>query len=352
MTTPGGIVSADDAILVTGAAGFIGKRVVANLVQRDFRNVRCLVRRADDAQVVRDALPARMSAHLDVVTGNLLSRDDCARLADGVTVIYHLAAGRGDMFGDVFMNSVVTTRNLLDAALASPRLRRFVHVSSLSVYSNRDHVRRRVLDERCPLESEPARRGDPYTYGKAKQEEMVVEYGRRTGLPWVILRPGTVYGPGNDTITNRVGISTFGVFLHLGGANRIPLTYVDNCADAIVLAGLTPGVEGEAFNVVDDDLPSSRTFLRLYKRHVRRFRSIYVPHAVSYVLSCLWERYSSWSEGQLPPVYNARSWHAFYKKTRYTNTKLKTRLGWRPTVPPDLALRRYFESCRMKAGHA
>ena len=119
---------------------------------------------------------------------------------------------------------------------------------------------------------------------------------------------------------SRVGIGTFGIFLHLGGANTIPFTFVDNCVDAIVLAGLTKGVDGEVFNVVDDDLPSSRRFLRLYKRNVRHFRSIYLPHVVSYALCSLWEAYSSWSEGQLPPAYNRRGWHAYWKKTRYSNT--------------------------------
>ena len=55
----------------------------------------------------------------------------------------------------------------------------------------------------------------------------------------------------------------------MGGSNTIPFTYVDNCAEAIVLAGLVKGVDGEALNIVDDDLPSSREFLRLYKNNVR-----------------------------------------------------------------------------------
>src|SRR5207302_3097537 len=123
-------------------------------------------------------------------------------------------------------------------------------------------------------------------------------------IPYVIVRPGYVYGPGNEPITSRVGIGTFGLFLHLGGSNSIPFTYVDNCADAIVLAGLKRGVEGEVFNVVDDDSPSSRAFLRLYKKKVGGFRSLYVPHAVSYALCFLWEKYAEWSEGQLPPAFN------------------------------------------------
>ena len=67
---------------------------------------------------------------------------------------------------------------------------------------------------------------------------MVIEYGQKFGIPYVIVRPGVVYGPGKVNISNRVGIGTFGIFLHLGGSNEIPLTYVDNCAEAIALAGL------------------------------------------------------------------------------------------------------------------
>jgi nucleoside-diphosphate-sugar epimerase len=161
-----------------------------------------------------------------------------------------------------------------------------------------------------------------------------------------------VYGSGNEAITGRVGIGTFGIFLHLGGSNILPLSYVENCADAIALAGLKRGVDGEAFNIVDDDLPSSRQFLRLYKRHVRSFRSFYLPHAVSYGLCGLWEKYSNWSEGQLPPVFNRSRWHAYWGRTQYSNEKLKTRLGWTPKVPTSEALQRYFQSCREKALHA
>jgi nucleoside-diphosphate-sugar epimerase len=170
-------------------------------------------------------------------------------------------------------------------------------------------------------------------------------------VPYVIVRPGYVYGPGKDAITNRAGIATFGIFLHLGGSNTIPFTYVDNCADAIVLAGLRCGVDGEVFNVVDDDLPSSRRFLRLYKHKVRPFRSLYLPHALSYLLCLIWEKYSHWSEGQLPPVFNRKVWHAVWKKTHYTNAKVKSRLQWTPKVSSTEALERYFDSCREMQAH-
>jgi nucleoside-diphosphate-sugar epimerase len=112
-----------------------------------------------------------------------------------------------------------------------------------------------------------------------------------------------------------------------------------------VLAGLVKGVDGEVFNVVDDDLRASRQFLRLYKKNAKHFKSIYVPHLISYALCYLWEKYSQWSEGQLPPVFNRRRWHTDWKKTHYSNDKLKPRLGWVPKVPTAEGLRRYIEAC-------
>jgi nucleoside-diphosphate-sugar epimerase len=348
------IVGPDDPVLITGAAGFIGSRVVRRLLDRGFRNIRCLARPSSNIAAF-DAVTGRRGdgATVEVVEGNLLSRDDCAAATRDVKVIYHLAAARGEKsFPDAFMNSVVTTRNLLDASRQHGSLRRFVSISSFAVYTNTGKSRWRLLDESCPVEQRSELRGQAYTFAKVKQDEIVKEYGENFGIPYVIVRPGYVYGPGNEAITNRVGIGTFGIFLHLGGGNEIPLTFVDNCAEAIVLAGLRPGVEGHVFNIVDDDLPSSRQFLRAYKRNVRRFRSIYLPHAASYLLCALWEKYSSWSEGQLPPVYNRRGWHAFWKSTRYSNEKAKTLLGWVPHVPTAEALNIYFHSCREKVRHA
>jgi nucleoside-diphosphate-sugar epimerase len=339
------LIGADDPILVTGATGFIGSRLVATLLDHGFRHIRCFARPPSDLRALD--LSHRPGVRLEIVKGNLLSRSDCLAAAKDVAVVFHLAAGRGEKsFPDSFMNSVVTTRNLLDAVRIHGSLRRFVSISSFAVYSNTRKARRRLLDESCPVEQHPELRGDAYGFGKVKQDEIVEEYGRKFGIPYVIVRPGYVYGPGKTAITGRIGVDTFGLFLHLGGSNTLPLTFVDNCAHAIMRAGIVKHIDGRVFNVVDDDLPSSRQFLRLYKRQVRRFRSVYLPHAVSYAFCWLWETYSRWSEGQLPPAFNRRSWHAYWKKTRYSNKRLKTELGWTPVVSTAEGLSRYFRSCR------
>ena len=345
------VIRTDDAILVTGATGFIGSRLVRTLRESGFRNVRCFARPTSDGAQLEAACGT--GARLDVIKGNLLSRADCLAATRDAAVIFHLAAGRGEKsFPDAFMNSVVTTRNLLDAALEHGCLRRFVSISSFAVYSNMQKPSRRVLDESCQIEEHPELRGDPYCFAKVKQDEIVREYGQRYAIPYVIVRPGYVYGPGKHAISGRVGLDTFGVFLHLGGSNPVPFTFVDNCAHAIMLAGLTKGIDGQVFNVVDDDLPSSRRFLGLYKQNVRRFTSLYLPHAVSYVCCWLWEAYSRWSQEQLPPVFNRRGWHAYWKKTRYSNDKLKTELGWRQHVTTSEGLSRYFQSCHQRRQYA
>jgi len=210
------------------------------------------------------------------------------------------------------------------------------------VYSNLALARGALLDETCALEAAPQRRYDAYGFGKLKQEEVVREYGRSHGLRHVILRPGTVYGPGKKDLTGRIGIDFLGVFVHVGGTNELPLTYVDNCADAVVLAGLVPGIDGEVFNVVDDERMTSAQFLRAYRTKAGKLRTLRMPYAVAQRLCRFWERYSEQSLGQLPPAYNPLRCAAEWKGNRYTNAKLRERLGWCPRVPLDQAMDRYL----------
>jgi nucleoside-diphosphate-sugar epimerase len=348
------IIDHNDLILVTGANGFIGSKVVEKLLELGFANIRCFARRtAEGGRLAQLSSSLNGEARLEIVKGNLLSPQDCAVATKDAKIIFHLAAGRGEKsFPDAFMNSVVTTRNLLDASAKENCLKRFVNISSFSVYSNKNKSRGKLLDETAPVEKKPFLRGEAYCFAKVEQDEIVAEYGEKLNVPYVIVRPGQVYGPGNEGITGRVGSGTFGIFMHLGGSNQIPLTYVDNCAEAIALVGLKKGVDGQVFNIVDDDLPSSRKFLRLYKRHVGNFASVYIPHFASYALCYLWERYSAWSHDQLPPVFNRMRWHAYWKSTRYSNEKLKSMTGWKPKMRTEDGMMRFFESCRGRKANA
>jgi len=341
------IASPDDRILVTGSNGFIGSKVVEKLLEYGFANLRCFVRpssRLPRLKEVLDRLPAGRNA--DLAIGDLLSRDDCRNAAEGVSIIYHLAAGMEKSFAGAFMNSALATRNLMDAFLQFGEAKRFVNISSFAVYSNLGLKRGALLDENCPLEEAPQKRFDAYGFGKLKQEKLVKEYGEKYKLPYVILRPGYVFGPGKAELNGRVGVNTFGFFIQVTGSKLLPLTFVDNCAEAIVLAGLRPGVEGEVFNVVDDELLTGNQFLKRFKE-VKPFRSVRIPYFLAHGMCGLWEKYSKWSKGQLPPVFNRRRCAADWKGNRYSNEKLRQRLGWEPRVNMEQAMEAFlgqFES--------
>lgn len=331
MTNSSLIAAPTDRILITGSNGFIGVKVVETLLEFGFSNLLCFVRPSSKLGNLEKVLARKAGQRVEIVSGDLLSRTDCRKAAQGVSIIIHLAAGFDKSFAGAFMNSALTTRNLIEAFLEEGRPKRFVNVSSFAVYSNLKMERGALLDESSPLEDAPQERNDPYGFGKLKQEEIVRKYGENNGLPYVIVRPGAVFGPGKPELSGRVGINTFGFFMHMGGSNELPLTFVDNCAEAIVLAALKPGVNGEVFNIVDDEKMTSHEFLAARKR-TKNFFSINVPYALAYLGSRLWESYSRRSQGQLPPVFNCRRCSAEWKGNRYSNEKLRTRLGWKPRV--------------------
>src|SRR5712671_7216397 len=109
------IIGFDDPILITGSNGFIGSRVVEALIRLGFTNLRCFVRPSSNLTRLNEILASAPGVRAEVISGNLLSLDDCKSAAKDVNVIFHLAAGFEKTFPGSFMNSVVTTRNLLDA---------------------------------------------------------------------------------------------------------------------------------------------------------------------------------------------------------------------------------------------
>jgi len=117
------LVPLDAVLLVTGATGFIGSRLVQGLLDRGYRHVRCFVRPSGDLARL-DSARRTHGADVEIFTGNLLSREDCAAATQDAAIVFHMAAGRGEKsFPDAVMNSVVTTRNLLEATVRHGVLR-------------------------------------------------------------------------------------------------------------------------------------------------------------------------------------------------------------------------------------
>ncbi len=301
-------------VLVTGARGFLGSAVVERLLAHGEKDVRCFLRTGSDRSRLQALVAKHSSAQVEFSCGNLNSLADIASATEGVGTIYHLAAGMSGAPADLFLNTVIASKNLLEA-VKDLRPLRIVLVSSFGVYGGADLPPGTVVDESTPLETRPEKR-DPYSYG-------------------------VVYGPRGTAFSSRVGLNVGGLFLHMGGSNLIPLSYVENCAEAIVLAGRNAEAAGQTYNVHDDGLPTSREYLCAYKKNVRRIHSVWIPYPMMLLISYIVQKYHLWSRGQLPAVFTPYKSATTWKGTRFDNRKLKG-LGWRQLVSTPEGISRTF----------
>jgi nucleoside-diphosphate-sugar epimerase len=345
------VISFDDSILVTGSNGFLGAKVVQKLLESGFQNLRCFVRSGGDFSRLTHTLSKFSSNKVKLLEGNMTDMDDCYRATDDVVLVINCAAGMQGGLVNMFIDSVVASRNLLAAIVVQRTVKRIVHISSFATYETATLRKGTLITEETPLESHHKERNDPYSYTKLKQEQIFWKYAREYHLPLVVLRPGVIFGPGGLELHIRVGLQVpqlqrF-VFL-VGGANTLPLTYVDNCAEAAVLAGVKPAIEGKTFNIVDDDLPTSRIFLDYFRQARKNTRSIWVPYFLVELLSRMLSWYSDYSQEQIPVIISPHRVASTWKGFRFDNSKAKKLLGWKPTVTMTEALNAHFESLRSK----
>ena len=336
-------------ILITGAGGFLGRRIVERLLAHGQTDLRCMLRDRSKGEALKAISGDYPRAQLDLFGANLKNLTEVSAALEGVSLVIHAAAALKGSPAEMFLDSVVASRNLLDAVAGLPsEIRpRLVLISSFGAMGVADRGRGAMVDESVPMESHPGER-DVYSFTKLRQEQLFREYESRFSMDLVVLRPGVIYGPGSGHFSTRVGLSLFGRFIHLGGNNLLPLTYVDNCAEAIVVAALAPDASGQVYNVVDDDLPTSRQYLTMYRQKVAPLKTVAVPYWLLAWGSGVVERYSKRSKGQLPAIFTPYKTRSMWGGNRFSNAKIKS-LGWRQLVSTRDALDRSFEAFRKEA---
>ena len=138
-------------------------------------------------------------------------------------------------------------------------VRRFVHVSSIGVYPERPDGA--VISEDDGYDDNTGRGG--YTRSKILADQLAFWYARTQSAPITVIRPATIYGPGGKNNLVRVGVKKgrFNIIFGDGGS-IMPLVYVDNVVDALVLAARRDEAIGRAYNIVDDDRITQREYIR------------------------------------------------------------------------------------------
>lgn len=330
------------SVLVTGATGFLGGHLINTLAQHGIPKLKVLVRSPHKLPILDAWRKQWPGTEIEAVEGNLLKPQSLEGAFENISTVYHLAAGLTGSPPDIWLHTVVGSKNLLDACVRT-KPKRTVLISSFSVYGVVDMKRGAIIDEDAPLERHPERR-DAYAFAKARQERLFSDYAQRHSLDVVTVRPGVIYGPGGGRFSTRVGLSLPGVLLSVGNRNILPLTFVRNCAEAIYTAAVH-SKPGGIVNVVDDDLPTCREYLKQYRNRVDPVRYISMPYFGAKLLSrgLLW--YNKYSQGQLPAVLTPYKVESLWKSTRFSNTHLKS-LGWSQTVSTDAALAETFASFR------
>jgi nucleoside-diphosphate-sugar epimerase len=307
-------------ILITGGNGFVGRHLVTALQARGDQ-VRVLALPGEDASWLEQRGVA-------VYRGDIRDPQSLTAPVGGADGVLHLAAMQ-DVWRPIEVYRAVNvtgTKNVAQAALAAG-VRRFVHMSSSSVYGM-GHGR--PVDETFPLT--PFH--DPYPVTKAEADRAVQAMIAKDGLPGVIIRPDQIFGPGDlvhfGAMAERM-LSGRG-FLVGKGDNRMPFVYVDDVVRGLLLALDHDSAPGNAYNISNDSPLTQRQMLAAIAAGVGGQppgRSI--PYRALYAAGYLAERLARALPSSRPPV--TRLGVAFFgTDNRYVIGKARAELGYRPAV--------------------
>lgn len=321
-------------VLVTGASGFIGSHTAEHLVARG-----CEVIATGRSE---ERLRPLTQKGCRIAPADL-AKDDLAALTEGCDAIIHSAAraspwGKRSLF---WSDNVVVTQRLVEAARRAGSIRRFVLISTPSIYF-------RTRDQLQITEAFTPPKRWPTYYAETK---WIAETHVRaaTELGPVMLRPRAVFGPRDAAIVPRlVAVAKTGTFpLPGGGRAWADVTYIDNVVAAIV-AALEGGrnIEGQAFNITNGQpIQIHDLAQRLFAALGIKTRFVSVPRTVALALATMAEQVAKLRPGQPEPRLTRYGVGLLGYSQTLSIAAAREKLRYEPTVSIDEGIRRYAEWC-------
>jgi nucleoside-diphosphate-sugar epimerase/predicted dehydrogenase len=310
-------------VLVTGGSGFLGKQTVQGLVEAGYA-VRVLARKMSNIEALQ-------KQPVEIFFGDIADMHSLGKAFEGVDVVIHAAAGTSGKKRDCDVGTVQGTRNVLEFCDLKG-IRKLIYISSCSVYGTADYKTNQVVTEQATLERFPARRGD-YSASKQAAEDLVRWAMERRRFPIVILRPGTIYGPGGELFSPMIGLSLFSkLFVVFGSGNFVlPYVYSTNLVDVIVETVKSEKADNRVFNVVDNHGITKRDYMeRIVKKIHPGATILYCPLSLLSAATALQEVLCRMA--RRPPILTRYRLVSSQRNVRYDTAKLREILQWSPRV--------------------
>lgn len=315
-------------VAVTGGTGFIGKKLVAELIRRG-DSVRLLTRNGSIAFETGSDVEV---CECDLITVNI---DKLSSMLDGVDVIYHCAGQLKDT-NTMWELHVRATRKLAEAA--SRRINHWVQLSSVGVYG--------ATARGTTTETSVLRPVGKYEITKAESDQIIVDAGTEGWFSSSILRPSNVFGPDmtNQSLFSMLAMIDRGLFFHIGkpGASA-NFVHIDNVVDGLIRCGTMQAAKGKVYNLSDHR--TLEQFVEVIAVALGRpSPALRIPESLAYLMGM--------TLGRLPsfPLTRTRV-KALVNRSVYPISRIQDELGYRHVISMEDGLRELVKEYRQRLLH-
>ena len=326
-------------VLVTGGTGFIGSALCEHYLAEG-HEVRTLAKLATDAEK-RNAQRIEQ-AGVEVVVGDVTSREAVRSACQGVGLVHHVAAAmrEADKGRSTYVEvNVEGTRHILEEGARSG-VDHVVYCSSVGVYGD---ISGRTVDE-----ASECRPTNFYGETKLLAEGLVKEFVAKEQMPVVIVRPAEVYGPGDFRLLKLFRMVQKGRFILFGkGQGKHHMIQIEDLVGAMVLAGTRPELSGKTFILAGDQpiplVDLLREIADVLGTKPPKLRFPLLPMMAAATVC----EFSCRPFGIQPPLYRRRM-DFFRHDWSFDTSAMKNVLGYSPRYDVRSGLERTVEGYRQR----
>jgi len=230
-------------ILVTGATGFLGKKLALRLSQLGY-------------EVTATGRNALVGADLEkqgisFIKTDLQDKESIINACKNQDYVFHCGAlsSPWGKYKDFYNTNILGTKNIIQGCKENS-VKRLMHVSTPSIYF--DFKDKLNISEKDPLPDKPVN-----DYAKTKLlAEQEIDKAHKEGLPVITIRPRAIFGPGDTSILPRLIKANNKNFIPVIGDKKVlvDITYVKNAVDALLLCKDSPDFTlGKKYNITDGE---------------------------------------------------------------------------------------------------